>query len=209
MWELDYKVWALKNWCFWTVVLEKTLESPLGCREIKPVHPKGTESWIFIERTVAGATILWPPDTKTCLIGIDPDGGKDWRWEEKGTTEDEMVAQHHRLSAHEFEQPGRWWRTGRPGVLRSMGLKELNTTQWLSNNLLNEWNDLYFLFQFLLFNAFKRIESSFLLLVNFFYYLQFFTHSFLLSETFFSVVISVFFIYICSSIADHFCHKSH
>ena len=165
MWELDYTVWALKNWCFWTVVLEKTLESPLGCREIKPVHPKGILSIHWKDWCWSSNDHL-----KSRLIGKDPDAGKDWRWEEKGTTEDEMVAWHHRLSGHEFEQPGRWWRTGRPGVLRSMGLKELNTTQWLSNNLLNEWNDLYFLFQFLLFNAFKRIEYSFLLLVNFLYY---------------------------------------
>ena len=94
MWELNYKQsWALKNWCFGTVVLEKTIESPLDCREIKPVHPKGNQSWIFIGRTDAEAEtpILWPPDAKNWLIGKDPDPGKDWRQEEKGTTEDEMV----------------------------------------------------------------------------------------------------------------------
>ena len=87
MWELDYKEsWALKNWCFWTVVLEKTLESPLDCKEIQPVHPKGDQSWVFIGRTdVAAETpILWPPDAKSWLIGKDPDVGKDWRQEEKG-----------------------------------------------------------------------------------------------------------------------------
>ena len=92
MWELDYKEsWALKNWCFWTVVLEKTLESPLDWKEIKPVHPKGNQSWIFIGRTdaEAEALILWPPDAKSRLIGKDPDAGKDWR-QEKGTTEDEI-----------------------------------------------------------------------------------------------------------------------
>ena len=107
MWELDYKEsWAPKNWCFWTVVLEKTLESPLHCKEIQPVHPKGNQSWIFIGRTDAEAEtpILWPPDEKNWLIGKDPDAGKDWRQEEKGKTEDEMVGWHHRLNGHEFEQ---------------------------------------------------------------------------------------------------------
>ena len=97
----------LKNWCFWTVVLEKTLESPLDCKEIPPVHPKGNDPWIFIGRTDADAPIPWPPDAKNWLIGKDPDAGKDWRQEEKGTTEDEMVGWHHRLNGHEFEQaPG-------------------------------------------------------------------------------------------------------
>ena len=94
MWELDYKQsWAPKNWCFWTVVLEKTLESPLDCKEIQPVHPKGNPSWIFIGRTDAKAEtpILWPPDAKNWFIGKDPDAGKEWRCEEKEATEDEMV----------------------------------------------------------------------------------------------------------------------
>ena len=93
MWELDYKEsWVPKNWCFWIVVLEKTLESPLDCKESQPVHPKGNQSWIFIGRTDAEAEtpILWPPDAKNWLIWKDPDAGKDWRWEEKGPTEDEM-----------------------------------------------------------------------------------------------------------------------
>ena len=105
MWELDYKEsWALKN-CFWTAVLEKTLESPLDCKEIEPVHPKGNQSWIFIGSTDAEAEtpILWPPDVKNWLTGKDPDAGKDWRQEEKGTTEDEMVGWHHQLNGHEFE----------------------------------------------------------------------------------------------------------
>ena len=88
MGELDYKEsWALKNWCLWTVVLDKTLESPLDCKEIQPVHPKGNQSWIFFGRTdaEAGTPILWPPDVKNWLLGKDPDSGKDWRWEEKGT----------------------------------------------------------------------------------------------------------------------------
>ena len=94
MWELDYKEsWTLKNWCFWTVVLEKTLESPLDSKLIQPVHPKGNQSWIFIGKTDAEAEtpILWPPDVKSWLIWKDPDAGKDWRWNEKGMTEDEMV----------------------------------------------------------------------------------------------------------------------
>ena len=99
MWELDYKEsWALKNWCFWAVVLEKTLKSPLDCKEIQPVHPKGNQSWTFIGKTdaEAEALVLWPPDGKNWLIWKDPDAGKDWRQEEKGTTEDEMVGWHHR-----------------------------------------------------------------------------------------------------------------
>ena len=107
MWELDHKEsWAPKNWCFWTVVLEKTLESPLNCKEIKPVNSKGNQSWIFIGRTdaEAEAPILWAPDVKGWLIRKDRDAGKDWRWEEKGKTEDEMVGWHHRLNGHEFEQ---------------------------------------------------------------------------------------------------------
>ena len=98
MWELDYKEsWAPKNWCFWTVVLEKTLESPLNCKEIKPVHPKGDQSWVFIGRTdvKAETPILWPHDAKSWLIGKDSDAGKDWRREEKGSTEDEMVGWNH------------------------------------------------------------------------------------------------------------------
>ena len=92
MWELDHKEgWKQKNWCFWTVVLEKTLESPLDCREIQPVNPKGNQPWVFIGRTDAEASILWPPDVKSWLIRKDPDAGKDWRQEEKGMTEDEMV----------------------------------------------------------------------------------------------------------------------
>ena len=110
MWELDHEEgWALKNWCFWTVVLEKTLESPLDSKEIKPVNPKANQSWIFIGRTdaEAEAPILWPPDAKSWLIRKDPNAGKDWRQEEKGTTEDKMVGWHHRLNRHELEQtPG-------------------------------------------------------------------------------------------------------
>ena len=104
MWELDYKEsWVLKNWLFWTVVLEKTLEGPLDCKEIQPVHPKGNQSWIFIGRTDAEAEIPmpWPSDAKN--IGKDPHAGKDWGQEKKGMTEDDMVGWHHQLSGHEFE----------------------------------------------------------------------------------------------------------
>ena len=110
MWELDYKKsWVLENWWFWTVVLEKTLQSPWDCKEIQPVHPIGTQSWTFIGRNDAEAEtpILWPPDVMNWLIWKDRDAGKDWRQKEKGTTEGEMVGWHHRLYGHESEQaPG-------------------------------------------------------------------------------------------------------
>ena len=109
MWELDYKEsWVPKNWCFWTVQL-KTLESPLDCKEIQPVHPKWNQSWIFIGRTDAETEtpILWTPDGKNWLMWKDPDAGEDWRRDEKGTTEDEIVGWNHQLEGHEFEQaPG-------------------------------------------------------------------------------------------------------
>ena len=93
------------NWRFWTVVLEKSLENPLGCKEIQPVHPKGDQSWVFVGRTdvEAETAILWPPDVKSWFIWKDPDAGKYWKQEEKGTTEDEMVGWQHRLNGHEFE----------------------------------------------------------------------------------------------------------
>ena len=105
MWELDgEESWAPKNWCFWTVVLEKTLESPLACKEIQPVNPKGDQSWIFIGRTdvEAETPVLWPPDVKNWLIGKDPNAGKDWGREKEGTTEDEMAGCHHRLDGEGF-----------------------------------------------------------------------------------------------------------
>ena len=106
MWELDYKEnWPPKNWCFQTVALEKTFESPLDYKEIQPVHPKGNQSWIFIGRTDAKAEALipWPPDANNWLIEKDPNVGKDWGQEEKGMTEDEMIGWHHQLNGHEFE----------------------------------------------------------------------------------------------------------
>ena len=107
MWELDYnECWAPNNWWFWTVVLEKTLESPLDSKESQPVHPKGNQSWIFIGRTdvEAETLILWPSDTRNWVIWKDPGAGKDWSWEKKGTTENEMVGWDNWLSGHEFEQ---------------------------------------------------------------------------------------------------------
>ena len=139
IWELDYKEsWVLKNWCFWTVVLEKTLESSLDCKEIQPVHPKGNQSWIFIERTDAEAEtpIL---DVKNWLFGKDHDAGKDWRQEEKGMTEDEMVGWHHRLSEHESEQAlGVGGGNGSLACCSPWGGKELDMTEWLN------WTEMIF-----------------------------------------------------------------
>ena len=145
MWELDCEEsWVSKNWCFWTVVLEKTLESPLDCKEIQPVHPKGDQSWVLIWRTdvEAETPILWPPDAKSWLIWKDPDAGKDWGQEKKGTAEDEMVGWHHRLNGHGFG-----WT---PGVCNGQGglaccgpwsCKESDTTQFLNWTELNIcWN---------------------------------------------------------------------
>ena len=135
MWELDYKEsWVLKNWWLWTVVLEKTLESPLNCKEIQPVHPKGDQSWMFIARTDVAVEnpIFWSPDVKTWLFGKDPDAGKDWGQEEKGTTQDDMVGWHHQLDGH-----GLGWTAGvgdGQGGLAccgSWGHKESDTTKRL------------------------------------------------------------------------------
>ena len=136
IWELDYKEsWATKNWCFWTVVLEKTLESALDSKGIQPVHPKGNQSWIFIGRTdaEAEAPIFWLPDAENWLIRKDPDDGKDWREEEKGTTEDEMVEWHQWLDGHEFEQaPGVGDGQGSLTCCRPWGHKEWGTSEWLN-----------------------------------------------------------------------------
>ena len=133
MWELDYKEnWAPKNWWFWTVVLEKTLENPLNCKKIQPAHPKGNQSWVFIGRTEAETSTL-ATDAKNWLIGKDPDAGRDWGQEEKGTTEDEMVGWHHQLDGHEFE----WapvvtdWQGGL-ACCSPWGRKDLDTTEWLN-----------------------------------------------------------------------------
>ena len=141
MWELDCEEgWVQKNWCFWTVVLEKTLESPLDCKETQPVPPEGDQFWVYIGRTDAKAEtpIFWPPHGKSWLIGRDSDAGQDWGQEEKGTTEDEMAWWHHLLYRHVWVDSGRWWWTGRPGVLWFMGSQrvrhdwatELNSHCW-------------------------------------------------------------------------------
>ena len=133
MWELDHKEdWMRKNWCFRTVVLGKTLDSPLDWKKIKSVNPKGNHPWIFIGRTdtEAEAPILWPSDEKNWLIGKDPDAGKDWRWEEKGTTEDEMVGWHHWVNGHEFEQAlGDDETQGSLACCSPWGCKESDTTE--------------------------------------------------------------------------------
>ena len=136
---MDHKEggWALKNWCFRTMVLEKTLESPFNCREIKRVSPKGNQSWIFIRRTDAEADtpILQPPDAKSQLIGKDPDAGKDWRQKEKGITEDKMVGWHHWLNGHEFEKTPRDGE-GQGGLASCSpwGRKESRTAEQLNYN---------------------------------------------------------------------------
>ena len=136
IWELDHKeCWVLKNWCFWTVGLEKTLESPLDCKETKPAHPKGNQSWIFIGRNDAESPVLWPPDAKSQLIGKDPSDGKDWRPKEKGVAEDEMVREHHQFNGHKSEEI--LGDSGRQGSLVFCSLwscKRLNITKWLNNN---------------------------------------------------------------------------
>ena len=136
MWELDYtENWVLKNWCFWTVVLEKTLESPLDFKEKQPVHPKGNQSWIFIGRTdvEAETPLLWPPDGENWLIVKDPVAGKDCGQEKKGTTEDEIVVWHHQLSRHGFGwTPGVGDGQGRVACCSQGGSKASDTTEWLN-----------------------------------------------------------------------------
>ena len=130
----------MKNWCFWTVVLKKTLESPLDYKVIQPVNPKGNQSWMFIRRidAEAEAPILWLPDVKHWLIGKDPDAGKDWRQEEKGITEDEKVGWHHQLVGHEFEQDmGVVDGQGSLARCSPWGRKDSDTTEWLN------WTDAF------------------------------------------------------------------
>ena len=136
MWELNYKEsWAPKNWCFWTVVLEKTLESPVDCKQIQPVKLKGNQSWIFIGRTDAEAEspILWPPDGKNWLIGKDPDAGKDWRQEKKGMTGWDGWMASPTWWTWIWVSSGSWWWTGKPVVLQSMGSQ--------SQTWLRDWTD--------------------------------------------------------------------
>ena len=136
MWQLDYKEsWVVKNWCFWTVVLEKTLESSLDCKEVQSVHPKGNQSWIFIGRTDAQAETptLLPTDAKNWLIGKDPDAGKDWRQKEKGMTEDEKVGWHHWCDGHDFDKVSEVGDgQGSLACCCPWGRKELNTTEQLN-----------------------------------------------------------------------------
>ena len=141
------KGWAPKNWCLPTVVLKKTLESPLDSKEIHPVNPKRDQSWVFIGRTDTEAPILWPPDAKSQLIGKDLDDGKDWRQKEKGTTEDEMVGWYHRLNGHEFEQtPGESEGQGSLECCSSRGRKGMDTIERLNNNALlkQTWTGFFF-----------------------------------------------------------------
>ena len=135
MWELDHdEGWVLKNGCFWIVVLEKTLESPLDCKEIKLVNPKGNQCWIFLGRTDAEALVLWPPDEKRQLIGKDPDAGKDWEQEEKGVSEVGTVGWHHWLNGHEFEQTlGDGEGQGSLACCSPWGRKASDTTERLNN----------------------------------------------------------------------------
>ena len=160
MWDLDYKQsWVQKNWCFWTVVLEKTLQCPLDCKEIQPVHPKGDQSWVFIGRTDAEAEtpVIWPPGVKSWLIWKDPDVGKDWGREEKGITEDEMVGWHHRHNGHGFG-----WTSGvgdgHQGGLAcygSWGHKESDTTELLN------WTELKRTLVKFLYHTNKKMEHGF------------------------------------------------
>ena len=140
MWELDCEEsWAPKNWCFWTVVLEKTLESPLDCREVQLVHSEGDRSWVFFGRNdaKAEAPVLWPPHAKSWLIGKHHDAGRDWEQEEKGTTEDEMAGWHHRLDGHEFVwTPGVGDGQGGLACCNAWGHKKSDMTEWL------DWTEL-------------------------------------------------------------------
>ena len=150
MWELDYKEsWALKNWCFWTVVLEKTLESPVEFKQIKLVNLKGNQPWVFTANSEAEAenSIFWPPDAKSWLIGKDPDAGKDWRWEEKGTTGWDGWIASPTQRTWVWVNSGSWLWTGRPGVLQSMG--------WQSWTQLSHWTELNWT-QYLIARHFSR-----------------------------------------------------
>ena len=147
MWELDCEEnWTSKSWCFWNVVLEKTLESPLDCKEIQPVHSEGDQPWDFFGRNDAEAPVLWPPHAKSWLTGKDPDAGRDWGQEVKGTTENEMAGWHHWLDGHEFEWT--WelvmdreaWRTVIHGVSKSR-TRLSNWTELMIYNISEKWKN--------------------------------------------------------------------
>ena len=156
--ELDCEEnWGLKNWCFWSVVSEKTLESPFDCKEIQPVHSKGDQSWVFIGRTdvKAETPVLWPPHAKSWLIGKDSDAGRDWGQEEKGMTEEEMAEWHHRLDGHEFEwTPGVGDGQGGLACCYSWGHKESDMTEWLN------WSELNWMLTYKFYAFFKRRRNN-------------------------------------------------
>ena len=163
MWELDYKeCWVPQNWCFCAVVLEKTLESPLNCKEIQLVCPKGDRSWVFIGRTdvEAETPIIWPPNAKSWLIWKDPDAGKDWRQEEKGTTEDEMVEEHNQLNGHGFGwTPGVGDGQGGLVCCSPWGHKESDTTEQLNWTELMRPHAMIFIFWMLSFKPTFSLSS--------------------------------------------------
>ena len=141
MWELDHKeCWALKDWCFQIVVLEKTFESPLDSKEIQPVHPKGNQPWIFIGRTNAEAPILWPPDVKSQFVGKDSGAGKNWGQEEKRATEDDIVGWHYQLNGHEFEQTPGDREQGSLVCYSPWGNEKLDLSEQLNNNNKKKFN---------------------------------------------------------------------
>ena len=164
MWELDCEEsWMPKNSCFWTVVLEKTLESPLDCKETQPVHPKGDQPWVFFGRNDAKAEtlVLWPPHVKSWLIGKDSDAGRGWEQEEKWTTEDEMAGWHHWLNGCEFEwTPGVGDGRGGPECCDSWVHKESDTTERLDWTDLNLWNKLWFIYTMEYYTTVKKNEIA-------------------------------------------------
>ena len=168
MWKLYCEEsWAPTNWCFCNVVLEKTLESPMDCKEVQPVHPKGDQSWVFIGGTDAEAEtpIFWPPDAKSWHIGKDPDAGRDWGQKEKGTTEDEMTGWHHRLDGHEFEWTlGVGEGQGGLACCNSWGRKESDTTERLKwtewEHILSQRNRCFFSLKRELENGFSKSTDS-------------------------------------------------